>query len=261
MDVTRTTTRSTMAPRPSRKTDLGLSLEGVLNPGPLAVGMRAALAASLAILVALACGESGTAPVADSCPGWNTPAFFDRASVADVRDCLDAGESVTATDGDGRTPLHLAATRDDPAIVALLISAGARPDLKAEGMTPLCLAARDGRSAPVVRALLEGGSWVDGVCDIVSGSGRFTSPRTPLCLAVAWNTVEVVQTLLEAGASVGFVCSHGCDPSGIFPLTSPLYWAESSLRHPEHYRRDTEASQIIVDLLIAAGAKHGGGCD
>ena len=113
----------------------------------------------------------------------------------------------------------------------------------------------------MVRALLEGGSWVDGVCDIVSGSGRFTSPRTALCLAVAWNTVEVVQTLLDAGASVGFVCSHGCDPSGIFPLTSPLYWAESSLMHPEHYGRDAEASQVIVDLLIAAGAKHGGGCD
>ena len=112
---------------------MGLLLEVVLDPGPLALGIRAALAASLAILVALACGESGTAPVADSCPGWNTPAFFDRASVADVRACLDAGESVTAKGPDGRTPLHFAATRDDPAIVALLISAGARPDLRRKG--------------------------------------------------------------------------------------------------------------------------------
>ena len=222
--------------------------------------MRSAFAASLAILVALACGESGTGPAADSCPDWNTAAFFDRASVADVRACLDAGESVNAKAPDGRTPLHFAATRDDPAIIAVLISAGARPGLKAEGLTPLCLAARDGRSAPVVRALLEGGAQVDGVCDILSGSRRFTSPRTPLCLAAVWNTVEVVQTLLDARASVGFVCSHPCDPAGIFPLTSPLTWAELSLRSPEGSRRDVEASQIIVDLLIAAGAQHGGGC-
>lgn len=222
--------------------------------------MRSAFAAPLAILATLACGESGTAPVAVSCPDWNTPEFFDRAGVADVRACLDAGESVNARAPDGRTPLHFAATRDDPAIVAMLISAGARPSRKAEGLTPLCFAARDGRSAPVVRALLDGGAQVDGVCDILSGSGRFTSPRTPLCLAVVWNTVEVVQTLLEATASVGFVCSHPCDPAGIFPLTSPLAWAELSLRSPEHYRRDVEASQIIVDLLIAAGAQHGGGC-
>ena len=242
---------------------MGLLLKGVLNPGPLAVGIRAALTASLAILVALACGESATAPVADSCPDWNTPAFFDRASVADVRACLDAGESVTAKDPDGRTPLHLAATRDDPAIVALLISAGARLDLMAKGLTPLCLAAWDGRSAPVVRALLEGGSQVDGVCAAEPGSQRFLGPWTPLCVAVVWNTVEVVQTLLDAGASVGFVCTHPCDPGGFafVPLTSPLFWAELSLAYPEHYRRDTEASQIIVDLLIAAGAKHGGGCD
>ena len=225
--------------------------------------MRKLATLALALLVggSLACGaESGTAPVADSCPDWNTAAFFDRASVADVRACLDAGESVTARDPDGRTPLHLAATRDDPAIIALLISAGARPDVKAEGLTPLCLAARDGRSAPVVPALLEGGSQVDGVCDIVSGSGRFTSPRTPLCLAVVWNTVEVVQALLDARASVGFVCSHPCDPAGIFPLTSALAWAELSLRSPDNYRRDVGASQIIVDLLIGAGAEHGGGC-
>ena len=119
--------------------------------------MRSVFAASLAILVALACGESGTAPAADPCPDWNTAAFFDRASVADVRACLDAGESVNAMAPDGRTPLHFAATRDDPAIIAVLISAGARPARKAEGLTPLCLAARDGRSAPVVGALLEGG--------------------------------------------------------------------------------------------------------
>ena len=149
----------------------------------------------------------------------------------------------------------------DPAIISLLISAGARPDVKAEGLTPRsALQPATDVAANVVRALLEGGSWVDGVCDIVSGSGRFTSPQTPLCLAVVWNTVEVVQMLLDAGASVGFVCSHPCDPAGIFPLTSPLYWAELSLTYPEHYRRDTEASQIIVDLLIAAGSKHGGGC-
>ena len=252
-----------MAPRPSMKTNLGLLLKTVPNPDPLAVGMRAALTASLAILVALACGESGTAPVADSCPGWNTPAFFDRASVADVRACLDAGESVTARDLDGRTPLHLAATRDDPAIITLLISAGARPDVTAKGLTPLCLAAWDGRSAPVVRALLEGGSQVDEVCAAEQGSGRFIGPWTPLCVAVAWNTVEVVQALLDAGASVGFVCTHPCDPGGFAfaPLTSPLFFAELSLAYPEHYREDTAASQIIVDLLIAAGSKHGGGCD
>ena len=112
----------------------------------------------LALLLggSLACGaESDTAPVADPCSDWNTAAFFDWATVADVRTCLDAGESVNAMAPDGRTPMHFAAPRDDPAIIGALISAGARLGVKAEGLTPLCLAARDGRSAPVVRALLE----------------------------------------------------------------------------------------------------------
>lgn len=50
------------------------------------------------------CAAPATAAV--SCAKWNTWAFFERASAADVSRCLRAGANVNARDAGGDTPLQ-----------------------------------------------------------------------------------------------------------------------------------------------------------
>ena len=53
--------------------------------------------------------------------------FFEAASAGDVAGCLSAGADINVVDSDGGTPLHLAVIgTDDPAVIEVLISAGAK---------------------------------------------------------------------------------------------------------------------------------------
>lgn len=216
----------------------------------------------LCALMVMACG-TGTEPEASaaSCPpGWNTAAFFDVASPADIAACLAAGENPNAKSPDGRTPLHFAATRDNPAIIMALIAGGARTTTQsAEGLTPLCAAAKDGQSVPVVQALIDGGASVDGICRMQWGPNPIGPNATALCIASAWNSAEIVRTFLEAGASVELVCSRPGDVSNIEGPVSALAWAEYSL-YTGKLRGDhaagQAAAQAVLDMLIAAGAKR-----
>ena len=61
-----------------------------------------------------------------SCGDWNTEAFFQRATAADVSRCLAGGADLEARDEDGWAPLHFAAVHSEiPAVVAVLLDAGA----------------------------------------------------------------------------------------------------------------------------------------
>ena len=73
-----------------------------------------------------------------SCEDWNRDAFFQHAEAADVARCLKAGAKVSARDGRGATPLHLAAFKSGaPAVVKALLEKGADPAAKdKEGRTP-----------------------------------------------------------------------------------------------------------------------------
>ena len=67
----------------------------------------------------------GGAPVPD-CEEWNTPEFFETATVEDVTACLAAGADVNARTEDGYTPLHHAAWGNvNAAVVEALLDAGA----------------------------------------------------------------------------------------------------------------------------------------
>ena len=95
--------------------------------------------------------------------------------------------------------------REDAAVVARLLDAGADPDepsAEADGLTPLALAVRGGR-APVVRALLDGGADANGV--LASGD-------QPLHLVSFGGDAEAVQMLVEAGADVEAVNADGLTP-------------------------------------------------
>ena len=94
-----------------------------------------------------------------SCEKWNTPAFFNGASLADLSRCLKVNNP-NARNKNGRTPLHYAAQGENPAVVAELAKAGADPNARDErgGWTPLHLAAWFGKTPAVVKALLAVGA-------------------------------------------------------------------------------------------------------
>ena len=75
-----------------------------------------------AAVAAWLCAAPATAAV--SCAKWNTRAFFDLASAADVSRCLRAGANVNARDNAGRTPLHWAGRSKTPAVVDALLQGG-----------------------------------------------------------------------------------------------------------------------------------------
>ena len=86
------------------------------------------------------CAAPATAAV--SCAKWNTRAFFERASAADVSRCLRAGANVNARDAGGLTPLHFAAAKNKTAVVDVLLKGGANVNARDKtGWTPLHRAA------------------------------------------------------------------------------------------------------------------------
>jgi ankyrin repeat protein len=113
---------------------------------------------------------------------------------AAVRTLLRQGSDVNASQGDGMTALHWAASHGDLDLARMLIQAGAnlRATTRINGYTPLFLASREG-SAPVVSALLEAGA--DATAVSATGS-------TPLMLAAASGNVQTTTLLLDAGAEI-----------------------------------------------------------
>ena len=137
-----------------------------------------------------------------------------------------AGANAKAVNRYGVTPLALACTGGDPAVVVALLDAGANPNGKLAGdETALMTAARTGIVAPV-QALLDHGAeinarehrgqtalmWAaaEGHADVVDllihRGADFRTPLasgfTPLFFAVREGKVDTVRVLLAAGADV-----------------------------------------------------------
>ena len=137
-----------------------------------------------------------------SCRRWNTTAFFETATVADVSRCLKAGANIHQeraggwTHG-GWTPLHSAAVYSkSPEVVKTLLDAGANTEARAvNSHTPLHSVAYNGGSPEVVKVLLDAGANIEAL----NSSGM-----TPLNLATYSHTPspEVVKALLDAGANI-----------------------------------------------------------
>lgn len=118
-----------------------------------------------------------------------------RGDIAAVRALAAQGIDVNVSQGDGVTPLHLAAERGDAAMVSVLLAAGASvdPHTRVGDYTPLHLAARSG-AADVVAALVAAKAGVQ--------QATSTSGVQPLHLAAGAGSAEAIKTLLDAGADV-----------------------------------------------------------
>ncbi len=112
-----------------------------------------------------------------------------------VAQLLKKGADVQAATRLGATPLYLAAVNGDAALLQVLLTAGADPNLTvlSNGETPLMFAARSGNVA-AVSTLLDASANVEAKEDY-RGSNA-------LLWAAEQNHADVVQLLLERGANV-----------------------------------------------------------
>jgi len=180
----------------------------------LITGCIAALATTAALLA-----QQSASPVADAAK---------RGDASVVQTLLSKGADVNAPQGDGMTalhwaalngdlktanalliagatvdpltrigrytPLHLASSKGNAALVSRLLQAGAATKaVTSTGVQPIHLAAEAG-SAEAVKALIERGADVNARDD--------THGRTPLVFAVSQNRLEAMRVLLAKGADV-----------------------------------------------------------
>ena len=158
----------------------------------------------------LARDQSGRPADPTGCAHWNTAAFARHASPEDFELCLALGEDVQTSDGNGNTPLHLAAQFHNPAAVTTLLEAGAALTAANNGgATPLHLAAIHDATASLT-LLLEAGADIDAGADIQG---------TPLLNALrGWrgprggDSEAAIDALLEAGADINAADSTGTTP-------------------------------------------------
>jgi uncharacterized protein len=129
-----------------------------------------------------------------------------------VRSLVANDGNPNQTDEDSRTGLHYAAMNGNLTIIAILIKASAKLDVKDKlGNTALHLAA-DRNQAEAARLLIDVGAPVD----VENKNGM-----TPLMMAANRGSLDIVQALLAKGASVTKTDFTGRDAAG---------WAEESHR-------------------------------
>lgn len=217
--------------------------------------------------------SAGTAADPVACEHWGRGAFFAFANADIVAGCLAAGvEGHAIADGSRATALLLiaAGSTPDPAIVAMLLEAGAdvhaRDDLWEE--TPLHRAAESG-TPQVVRALLEAGADVDAWA--MGHTADYRGGWTPLHLAARSNPdPDVVRALLDAGAEL-----QARSGESYHWDNSPLHYAggnpnpavaaalldagadinalSHSGRTPLHEAAANASDPAVIELLVAAG--------
>ena len=171
--------------------------------------MKPRLTAALALGAALGIVVTGSTPHAEMniFGGYweNVARAAHQNDAALVRSLIANDGNPNQTDEEGRTALHYGALNGNLTIIAILIKASAKLDVKDRlGNTALHLAA-DRNQAEAARLLLDVGAPVD--ADNKNG-------MTPLMIAANRGSLEIVQALLAKGASVTKTDFTGRDAAG-----------------------------------------------
>ena len=169
-----------------------------------------------------------------------------RDDLAKVDQLVRAGANVNAANDTGVTPLWAASLNGSAPIVKRLLDAGANPDAALlSGETPLMAAARAGKSA-AVEALLARGA---------NPNGRGARAQTALMWAVAQKHADVVKLLLAAKADVHTRSESWSQMMAVPPHGLPEYnrmipqGGDTALMFAARY-----GDAVSARLLVEAGA-------
>jgi ankyrin repeat protein len=160
----------------------------------------------LAALGAAAVGSASRADINIFGGYWENVARAARQNdAAQVRSLVTNDGNPNQTDDQALTGLHYAAMNGNLTIIAILIKASAKLDVKDKlGNTPLHLAA-DRNQIEAAKLLLDVGAPVD---------AENKNGMTPLMIAANRGNLDVVQALLAKGASVTKTDFTGRDSAG-----------------------------------------------
>jgi ankyrin repeat protein len=151
------------------------------------------------------------APGADGTPALHWVVRVDDLETA--RLLIQAGANATMADRYGVTPISLAASNGNAAMIKLLLAAGADANsVDPTGETALMTAAKVG-NLESVRTLLDGGAKVD--------TTDPTFKQTALMIAVREDHPDVVALLVKRGANVNAQTRTGETPGWILPNSVP----------------------------------------
>jgi len=227
--------------------------------------------------------------VGQQSPTLKLLAMAANGTATEVRDAIAMGANVEARDMFGYTPLMLAAYKGSPDTVRALLTAhaNAQDTNKQEGgLTALMIAAASNPNVEVTKLLLDAGSSVESVIEskttgfiaidanqahdssLFAYDGLGVSGDTALMLALKNTNIQVVETLIKAGASV-----EARDAIGTTALMLVAYQrnADQMAKLLIHWGANVEDRDIhgytplmyaagdgnsvpLIDTLLAAGA-------
>ena len=148
---------------------------------------------------------------------------------------LDAGACCNKTDKIGQSAIHSAVTKSDDRYTELLLNHNASPNLVcAKYMSPLCKAI-DTECYHNAKVLLKYGCQVNEKND----ENQLSLVLTPLHIAVSKNNLEMIRTLLEAGA----------DPNSYSKRVAESVYQHSSVLH----LAASEDQLLTLWLLVVKG--------
>ncbi len=209
--------------------------------------------------------------------GWTPLMYAARQSApAAARALIEGGANLDAVDPDGATALTLAIINANYDFAALLIEAGADPNVvdTAAGMGPLYaaadmhrLAVGHGRPNPrphseldavdVVRLLLEHGADPNATLSAAimqrhhtGGDAALAKGATPLMRASKSGDVAVMRLLLDAGADPRATMPNGTTP---LMLAAGLGWRDGSPAAPSFDQGTEDEAVAAIDLLLGLG--------